>query len=1174
LAAGLLVVAVLLISLSTGRFAWPATNLTNLAAVPAHHELASAPPFLAGTGVLAPSAQGFIRPDLSQPPPQLPAHLHVIVSTADRLVVEFAAPDPVVEQITLGSRRYSRVAVPGLGWLSEPGRPQVPVAWMLLGLPPGTHAELRQLADDGETLPLPRPPAPAPVVASTMQEMGAQQPDNVVGAAQSVTQVLPTGLAEGAAPLVYAYDPSVPPTNPYPSAAAAIGAPARWRSQVMAILRVYPIQVVALQRAVRFHRRLRVEVRFVPDASPMADATDDNVAGPMPTEGAPAMLHPPSEGVLESLLLRLLANAESARAWRLAPDRHLQPSGPPDPAAIAATVEQRWWKLQVRRQGLYHIGCNQLGALLGTVAPDLAGVHLYFGAADEAASGREVAARQVDANRNGRCDDGDGDAIEFWGQPGDSHYDAGIYYWLTVGPSQGLRMALQSSAAGGASPAPLWRTLLAEQNRYYRPAIPAMDAESGIHDHWFWDFLAPGSSTVPAAREFPFTLAGIASPDTTPGVSAVVSVTLAGLDGAHQVSVSVNGVWLGELAWQGRLLYVGALAIPPGVLHPGENTLRLVMGAAQVSTHDPISASAASSPVLVDCFTLTYHVSQPAPLDAEGSPLVFGVEPGNWQVAFAVPADRPVTMLDIGDPLRPIEIAPVDDPGACSAGACGATWGIDGDQAGVYAAIAAEARFVVDSIAEDTPSQWRSPANGADYVLITHPTLWAAAERLAELRRRQGLRVALVDVQDVYDEFSGGQVDAAAIRAFLAYAYSYWQPPAPVYVLLLGDGTFDPRGYCTAPGACPEITTEPGSTLIPPYLANVDAWLGETATDNGLVAFEPGNNLPWLAIGRLPANDAVQAQVMVDKILAYEDAAPAEADDRTTYLALVSDNAYAVDGTLDPAGDFWQASDAAAALAQQAATAGGIQLAVQRLYLNVCDPARFPYCLLPDPPYRPYTDAPGLITGLATWLNEPSPPRPRSESLLVHYAGHGSIGGWAGQPVLLQGADVAQLGLTPRLPMILDITCYTGYFHFPGLPSLAEAWLSAPQHGAVAVIASSGLGLAEAHASLDFVLLAELAGNDDVTAGQALLAAKLAAAASGSPEDVDTFHLFGDPAMPLRASSQAAENTPTPTPGPPITLTATPTSQTPAATPVPTPGRTQEPATALYLPWLAANEER
>ena len=50
---------------------------------------------------------------------------------------------------------------------------------------------------------------------------------------------------------------------------------------------------------------------------------------------------------------------------------------------------------------------------------------------------------------------------------------------------------------------------------------------------------------------------------------------------------------------------------------------------------------------------------------------------------------------------------------------------------------------------------------------------------LAALRQSQGLRVKVVDVQDIYDEFSYGMVTPQAIKDFLTYAYENWAAPAP-----------------------------------------------------------------------------------------------------------------------------------------------------------------------------------------------------------------------------------------------------------------------------------------------------------------------------------------------------------------------------------------------------------
>ena len=96
---------------------------------------------------------------------------------------------------------------------------------------------------------------------------------------------------------------------------------------------------------------------------------------------------------------------------------------------------------------------------------------------------------------------------------------------------------------------------------------------------------------------------------------------------------------------------------------------------------------------------------------------------------------------------------------------------------------------------QDTPSNLQATANGADQIIITHPDFVTDALRLRDLRAAQGLRSVVVDVQDVYDEFGYGIVGVAPIHDFLAYAYAHWQAPAPSYVVLVGDGHYDPKGY-------------------------------------------------------------------------------------------------------------------------------------------------------------------------------------------------------------------------------------------------------------------------------------------------------------------------------------------------------------------------------------------
>ena len=86
--------------------------------------------------------------------------------------------------------------------------------------------------------------------------------------------------------------------------------------------------------------------------------------------------------------------------------------------------------------------------------------------------------------------------------------------------------------------------------------------------------------------------------------------------------------------------------------------------------------------------------------------------------------------------------------------------------------------------------------------------------------RSQGLTVKVVDIDEIYNEFNGGVFSPIAIQNFLRYAYDTWQPPAPTYVLLVGDAHYDykrvsvklynkenSRGtYDPLPDFCPDIS--------------------------------------------------------------------------------------------------------------------------------------------------------------------------------------------------------------------------------------------------------------------------------------------------------------------------------------------------------------------------------
>jgi hypothetical protein len=134
---------------------------------------------------------------------------------------------------------------------------------------------------------------------------------------------------------------------------------------------------------------------------------------------------------------------------------------------------------------------------------------------------------------------------------------------------------------------------------------------------------------------------------------------------------------------------------------------------------------------------------------------------------------------------------------------------------------------------------------------------------------------------------------------------------------------------------------------------------------------------------------------------------------------------------------------------------------------------------------------------------------------LVNYVGHGSATAWNGG--LLEAGEAE--GLTNQaLPVFVLMNCLNGYFADPGNEALGEALVKAPQGGAVAAWASTGMTVPEDQAAINqafyrLLLQGGLRGAQGLTLGEAARQAKWATA----NQDVRrTWVLLGDPSMRLR----------------------------------------------------------
>ena len=177
------------------------------------------------------------------------------------------------------------------------------------------------------------------------------------------------------------------------------------------------------------------------------------------------------------------------------------------------------------------------------------------------------------------------------------------------------------------------------------------------------------------------------------------------------------------------------------------------------------------------------------------------------------------------------------------------------------------------AISLNQPSTLNLNSNGADFLIVTTNNLSPHLAPLVAARQAQGMSVAVVDVENVYDEFGYGLHGPHALRAFLTRAATVWTNK-PKYIVFAGDASYDPRNY----------EGRGNFDLVPTKL--VDATYNETASDDWLADFND-DGVADIPVGRLPLRTGAEVDLVVSKIVNFAPVAPESAmlvaDDPTGY---------------------------------------------------------------------------------------------------------------------------------------------------------------------------------------------------------------------------------------------------------------------------------------------------
>ena len=597
----------------------------------------------------------------------------------------------------------------------------------------------------------------------------------------------------------------------------------------------------------------------------------------------------------------------------------------------------------------------------------------------------------VNGEKDGKFDQAD--SVEFYGIGIDSPVTDAHLYWLAAGTQPGTRIPAPQASAHTPGASSFQSSVERKDRTVYFSALKNGDAEN---------FFGPVIGSSPVDQSLSVTNLSTAPPGSASLEVAVQGVTAV----AHQVKVMLNGAEVGTISFSGQTRAAQTFAVPQSSLRDGVNSLEL----ASLGGSGDIS--------LADSARVTYWHSY----RADSNQLQLTAQ-GGQQVTLSGFTSNSVRVMDVTDPNSPQELLPAGGIGKGDSSIV--TVNVPGaGKRELYAFADAQSR--TPDVKLNTASSWRQPGRRADLVIFTRRELMSSLAPLVSLRQKDGLAVAVVDVEDACDEFSFGNKTPQAMRDLLQFAKSNWQL-GPRFVLLAGDASYDSKNYLGYGD----------SDIVPTRL--IDTQHMQAASDDWFSDFN-NSGAPQMATGRLPVRNAAEASALVAKITGYDGS-------RVPNSILLASDSF--DGF-----DFASANDQVRPLVP-------VETQVTEVRRDSGDDATVKAKLLAS-------------------IN--------SGAKIVNYHGHGAMNQWRGS--ILTSDDARNLSNGKNLSLFVMMTCLNGFFDDPALESLSESLMKASNGGAIAVWASTAQADPTAQAALNLAFYRALFGSTQMTVGEAASRAK------------------------------------------------------------------------------------
>jgi hypothetical protein len=669
---------------------------------------------------------------------------------------------------------------------------------------------------------------------------------------------------------------------------------------------------------------------------------------------------------------------------------------------------------------------------------------------------------------DGRFDTGD--YFEFWGEQNlaegkyntpelyfDPFSDKNVY-WLEVSDKNGIRLVEENGALIETNPAQyitpyaFTETIHFEADNYFehfgQPSAN-LDLPCYFMDHWYFD----KGITAQSKRNY---RADLPHPLESGENSVYATVYLRGKSyrstsnplQTHQVDVWLNDEKIGSSGqWPDQAMHVitnkGNLSgSSQANLRNGENELNLIMN--QQNVYDV---------VLLNWFEITYQRKYRADQNYIQFKKQEGL-PENYIIQFEVDGftRSNIEIYKLG--VSKIVAGRIDYPDQDTYQGYRLSFQ-DQIYAGSteYVALTSNKKLKPLLIEKDMP--WKNEnelasllntANAADYLIITNELFYENCLQLKTHREQSGLKVEVVKVADIYDEFNYGIKSPLAIKRFLNYAYYNWNQNWPLlYVTLVGDAL---RQYKAETDYVPTI-------LYETYL------YGAAASDHQYALLDDNDDIPDLIVGRIPVASNSELLAYLEKLKGFE---------TETEWGPWRNTALFISG--NDASTYEIGSNKPAFRAQNQRI---IDLKLpEGMFVRKLNTVEDKTLAGRDPNF-------GSTTDLINYFDE--------GVALVNFFGHGGGGIWA-DVQLLNLNDIDRLNNQFRLPFVKSMTCFTGAFEGGSRKGLLEKMVVMEEKGVIGTFACSGLGWLHNDFAIGWTLTDFLL-DEDLTAGEAVLFTKL-----------------------------------------------------------------------------------